>query len=135
MQALDTEIEAVDRELVDTEFDGKQGKALGLERTSPASREYLWFVLTDPAHLNQWFLPVTGELREGGSYAFDGNAEGDIVDCVEPGRFRSTWAYGGGPPTLVEVDLPDDGDGCRLHLLLSADAATIELFEPSGRGA
>lgn len=133
MQDLATEIEAVDRELVDTEFDGEPGKALGLERTYPASREHLWSVLTDAAHLNQWFLPVTGDLRDGGSFAFEGNAEGDVVECVEHERFRLTWAYGGGPPSLVDVDLVDDGDGCRMHLLHTADAATIDgLLERMG---
>lgn len=126
MQTLSEEIDAVDRELVDDEHDGKPGKALSLTRTFPASRDRLWTVLTEAGHLDNWFLPVAGDLQEGGSYAFEGNAGGDVVECVGNERFRVTWAYGGGPPSLVDVELEGDGDGCQVQLTHTVDA---EMFE------
>lgn len=135
-QNLAAEIEAVHRELTNNELNGRPGLGLCLSRTFPVSRNHLWSVLTEAGHLAKWFLPVKGDLRQGGSFAFEGNAEGKILECVRLKSFAATWAYGGGPPTLVEVELADDPHGCRLRLTHTADAemikALIEQIGPEG---
>jgi uncharacterized protein YndB with AHSA1/START domain len=66
-----------------------------LARRYPASEEVLWAALTDPDLLVRWFLPITGDLREGGRYELEGNAIGRILRCNRPRHLELTWEYAG----------------------------------------
>lgn len=52
--------------------DGQQ--VLTLSRTYPTDVDDLWNACTDAERIPQWFLPVSGDLRPGGSYELAGNA-------------------------------------------------------------
>lgn len=63
-------------------------------------------------------MPVSGELKVGGRYQLEGNAGGEILECVEPERLRVSWLYGPDPGfSEVEVRLtPESGERTVLEL-------------------
>ena len=42
--------------------------------------EEVWDALTDPDRIRRWMMPITGELKVGGSFQLEGNAGGEILD-------------------------------------------------------
>ncbi|TDU87797.1 activator of Hsp90 ATPase-like protein [Kribbella voronezhensis] len=79
-----------------------------LRRTYQAEVEDVWDALTDPDRIRRWFMPITGELKVGGSFQLEGNAGGEILECEPPDRFKVSF---GGPASLVEIRLsPGAGD-------------------------
>ena len=50
------------------------GHVVELSRSYEASVADLWDACTRPERIARWFLPVTGDLRPGGSYQLEGNA-------------------------------------------------------------
>lgn len=80
--------------------------------TDPAD---LWDVVTDPERIRRWFLPVSGDLRLGGRYQFEGNAGGTITRCDKPHAVGATWEFGG-QVSWVEVRIVPAGDRTRFEL-------------------
>lgn len=74
-----SQLEAIHREVGER----NEGDAVGvlLRRSYDATIEDVWSALTDPKRMERWFLPVSGELREGGNFQIEGNAGGDILEC------------------------------------------------------
>ena len=89
----------------------------------------VWDAVTDPARLDRWFAPVSGDLRAGGSFQVEGNAGGDVRECDPPRALTVTW---GGPESVVRLRLTPEGDtGTLLELEHSVPVA----FVGSGAGA
>jgi uncharacterized protein YndB with AHSA1/START domain len=85
-----------------------------LTRRYATTPDDLWSALTDPARIARWFMPVTGELTEGGHFDLEGNASGEVIECDAPRRFRVTF---GGPESIVQVTLAAVGaDATELTL-------------------
>lgn len=99
-----SQIEAADRALATREVDGREAKVLSLSQEFGTDVKDTWEALTDPARLARWFLPVTGELRLGGTYQLEGNAGGTVTACDPPHSFAATWEFGGGV-SWIEVEL------------------------------
>lgn len=101
------QLEAIEREV--GRQPGTAGEDIGvlLRRSYDAEVEDVWNALTDPDRMKRWFLPVSGELREGGSFQLEGNASGDILTCDPPKLLRVTF---GAPNSIVEVRLSPTGD-------------------------
>jgi uncharacterized protein YndB with AHSA1/START domain len=100
-----------------------------MRRTYRAEPEELWDALTDPERMKRWFLPVTGDLKVGGSFELQGNAGGEILECQPPQRFRVTF---GGPTSILEIRLtPAAGSSTDLEL----EHAMTEPPAPGGAGA
>jgi uncharacterized protein YndB with AHSA1/START domain len=121
-----TEINAIHREVMRTGAEGEIVTVL-LRRSYPANIEDVWDAITDPDRMKRWFMPVTGDLREGGTFQLEGNAGGQIRNCDRPRRLKVTF---GGETSLVEVRLAADGN----------DHTTLELehsvpLEMAGSGA
>ncbi|MDN5916072.1 MAG: SRPBCC family protein [Pseudonocardia sp.] len=112
---------------------GEQGDqvAVRLERTYRAGVEDVWDALTDPERLVRWFLPVTGDLRAGGRFATEGNADGEILACDRPSRLVLTW---GGPDSVVTVGLAT-GPGDDGTTVLTLEHAVPAAFLPDAGGA
>jgi uncharacterized protein YndB with AHSA1/START domain len=70
----------------------------------------LWDVVTTAERIPRWFLPISGELREGGRYQIEGNAGGTVERCTRPTGFTATWEYGG-EISWIEVRLTPEGAG------------------------
>jgi uncharacterized protein YndB with AHSA1/START domain len=89
----------------------------------------IWDAVTQPERIKRWFMPVSGELRVGGSFQLEGNAGGEILACEPPRLLRVTF---GGPTSLVEVRLTAQGEnGAMLEL---EHIVPIEMAQ-SGAGA
>ncbi len=88
--------------------DGGENVVVLARRTYRADPEDAWSALTDPSRIARWFMPISGDLRQGGSFQLEGNAGGDILECDRPNRFRVTF---GGETSFVEVRLAPAGDG------------------------
>lgn len=86
--------------------DGEEVVVL-VRRTYDSGVDDVWDALTDPDRMKRWFLPVSGDLRAGGSFQLEGNAGGDILRCEPPRLLRVTF---GSPDSLVELRLSPRGE-------------------------
>jgi uncharacterized protein YndB with AHSA1/START domain len=102
--------------------------AVRLERRYPSDVEDVWDALTDPARIARWFLPVSGDLRVGGRFATEGNADGEIRVCDRPSRLVLTW---GGPDSVVTLELTPDGPDATV-LALEHTVPSAFVPDPSG---
>lgn len=73
--------------------DGQVLHVVTLSQAYPTTIDDLWDACTSAERLPRWFLPVSGDLRVGGRYQFEGNAGGVIEDCDRPHRVSATWEY------------------------------------------
>jgi uncharacterized protein YndB with AHSA1/START domain len=109
------ELSAVHRETGRGRIPAGEGRTVVLRRGYDAPIEDVWDAITNPDRIPRWFLPVSGDLRLGGTYQFEGNAGGRILECEPPRRLRATWVFGVDPAEAdgseVEVLLAPEGDG------------------------
>ena len=126
-------IGAVSREVVARQHQDRPARAVVMRRGYATTVEDLWDALTNPERLPRWFLPVSGDLRLGGRYQFEGNAGGEVTACEPPRYLAATWEFGGGV-TWIAVRLTDDPIGARLEL---EHVAHVEgdLWDQFGPGA
>ncbi|MCC3764794.1 SRPBCC family protein [Glycomyces sp. TRM65418] len=123
----------VTREIRTGERDGTATKVLVARRSYRAARTDVWDALTNPERLPRWFLPVSGDLSEGGRYQFEGNAGGVVERCDAPESFAATWEFGG-QVSWIEVRLGDEGERTVLELVHEA-FVDPELWRQFGPGA
>lgn len=108
---------------------GGPGFSVLLHRDYDAPPDDVWDAITNPERIKRWFVPVRGDLRQGGNFQLQGNAGGDILRCEPPKLLRVTF---GGATSIVEVRLfPGDGDTTRLELEHNVPTDTA----PNGSGA
>jgi uncharacterized protein YndB with AHSA1/START domain len=69
-------------------------KTLVIRRALTAPVERVWSALTDPKQVSRWYLPLEGDLREGGYYVLVGNAVGEIRRCDPLRELALSWVYG-----------------------------------------
>jgi uncharacterized protein YndB with AHSA1/START domain len=110
-----TAADLVAREVRTGERDGATTRIAVATRSYTTDRDDLWEAVTDPERLPRWFLPVSGELRVGGRYRFEGNAGGTIEACDAPTSLAVTWEYGG-QVSWLRVTLTPAADGTTLEL-------------------
>jgi uncharacterized protein YndB with AHSA1/START domain len=109
-----------------------QARSVLMRRSYDAPIEDVWEACTDPNRMNRWFLQVTGDLREGGSYQLEGNASGEILRCEPPRLLAVTWVYPGHPASEVELRLsPGAGGDTVLEL---EHAIPVDDFPAEARG-
>ena len=123
----------VTREVRTDERDGEKVRVAVARRTYATDVDDLWDCLTNAERIPRWFLPVSGELVEGGTYQLEGNAGGTIEHCTAPESFAVTWEYGGMVSWLT-VSLTPTGDGTTLELVHTA-AVDPQMWEQFGPGA
>ncbi|MFI6290559.1 SRPBCC domain-containing protein [Nonomuraea sp. NPDC050790] len=78
-----------------------------MSRSYDAALDDVWDALTDPDRIKRWLMPISGDLRVGGTFQLEGNAGGEILECEPPARYKVSF---GGPDSLVEVRLSAAGD-------------------------
>ena len=128
-------IGAVDRRVYSIERDGVAAKVVEASRTYRADMEDVWDACTSAERLPRWFLPISGDLRPGGRFQFEGNAGGAIERCESPSLLAVTWEYGG-EISWVEVRLSGSQEGTVLQLTHTAqlDAERWKEFGPGAVG-
>jgi uncharacterized protein YndB with AHSA1/START domain len=100
-----------------------------LRRSYDTAAQDVWDAVTDPDRIKRWFLPVSGDLRVGGSFQLEGNAGGEILACEPPRLLRVTF---GDPNSIVELRLTAQGAGDTVLEL--EHTVPIEIAQ-SGAGA
>ena len=125
------------REVQNRQHQGKPAKVVIASRVYDTDVEDLWDALTNPERIPRWFLPISGDLRLGGRYQFQGNAGGAITACEPPRRLGATWEGPGGPPTWLELKLDTVDEGhARLTLEHTAHMdAGSDFWDRFGPGA
>lgn len=109
---LFSELDAIHRQVDVDAVDGDTVRVL-LRRRYPTDPADLWNALTDPERVVRWFLPLHGDLREGGSFQLEGNAGGDILTCTPPTLLRVTFGH---ETSVVVLRLAADGEDTVLEL-------------------
>jgi uncharacterized protein YndB with AHSA1/START domain len=131
------DLTAVTRETGPGKTPAGDGHIVRLRRTYPAEIAEVWDALTTAERINRWFLPISGDLRLGGRYQFEGNAGGEILACEPPRRLRVSWVMGEpGPDTFseVEVRLSEVAGGTEFELEHTATVPP-QMWDQFGPGA
>jgi uncharacterized protein YndB with AHSA1/START domain len=109
-------IAAVDRAVGSRTLPAGEARTVTISRVYETPPEDLWDACTNPERIARWFLPISGDLRPGGRYEFQGNASGTIERCEPPHSVDATWEYGG-EVSWVELRLtPEPGERTRFTL-------------------
>jgi uncharacterized protein YndB with AHSA1/START domain len=106
---------AMSRVVRNIERDGKPAKAVIASCVYDTDVSDLWDALTSRERIKRWFLPVSGDLKLGGRYQFEGNAGGTITECRPQQRIGATWEFGSNV-TWVTLTLTPEGRATRLEL-------------------
>jgi len=123
------QLKAIHREVGKRPSDSGEVVAVLLQRSYDASIEDVWDAVTNPERVKRWFMPLSGDLRVGGTFQLEGNAGGDILECEPPRRLMLTF---GGPTSLVELRLSPTGDS---ETLLELEHTVPIEMAGSGAGA
>ena len=110
---LAEQIGATSRQVEQQHSEAGEVVTVTLERRYPAEVTDVWQAITDPERVRRWFVPLTGDLRPGGNFQFEGHAGGDIMTCEPPRHLLVTF---GGESSIVDVLLSGDGEQTLLRL-------------------
>jgi uncharacterized protein YndB with AHSA1/START domain len=136
---IPAEIESVQRDVGTGRLGEDEAHVVRLRRTYDADIADVWNALTTPARISRWFLPVSGDLRLGGHYQFEGNAGGEILECDRPNHIKVTWGMGemagAGPASEVVVRLASIGDTATRVELEHTAIVPDEMWDQFGPGA
>ncbi|MGK5685196.1 SRPBCC family protein [Actinoplanes sp. URMC 104] len=130
---VSTQISAVRRELGTRTLEAGEARVSTISQVYDTDIDDLWDVVTNPERIPRWFLPIEGDLREGGHYQITGNASGTVSKCDRPRGFSATWEFGG-QVSWIEVRLTPEGEGTRFELEHVAHVAD-EWWDQFGPGA
>jgi uncharacterized protein YndB with AHSA1/START domain len=104
------QINAVRRQVGRRVLEAGEVRTVTISQTYDANLDDVWDACTNLERIPRWFLPISGELRLGGRYQFEGNAGGTIERCDPPHSFAATWEYGG-EVSWIEVRLSVEPNG------------------------
>lgn len=132
------QINAMHRQVRDTETPKGTGRSIIMRRTFDTDVHDVWEACTDAERIGRWFLPVTGELKLGGHYQLEGNAGGEVLRCEPPRLLRVSWTMGEpeeGELSEVEVRLTPDGEERTRFELEHVAIVAPTFWETYGPGA
>ena len=128
------QINAVRREVSGRTLEAGEARVVTVTRSYPAGLADVWDACTNPERIPRWFLPVRGDLREGGRYQLEGNAGGTITRCDPPHGFDATWEMNG-DVSWIELRLAGEGSDRTLFRLDHIAHVTDERWAQFGPGA
>jgi uncharacterized protein YndB with AHSA1/START domain len=134
---VDSMIDAMGREVEFRDHDGSPARVVRLVRSYDTDIDDLWDAVTSGERIARWFLPITGDLRPGGSFQLEGNAGGTIQACEAPRYFAITWSMRGAT-SWVRVKLAaqsDDATKLELEHIAPADEMAQGFWDQFGPGA
>ncbi|WP_045742903.1 SRPBCC family protein [Actinoplanes rectilineatus] len=127
------QISDVRRTLGDRTLEAGEARVLTISQSYDTDVDDMWEVVTDADRIARWFLPVTGDLKEGGRFQFEGNAGGTITGCDRPRSYAATWEFGD-QTSWVEVHLTPEGPD-RTRFTLRHTAPVDDHWEQFGPAA
>ncbi|MEU5877083.1 SRPBCC family protein [Spirillospora sp. NPDC047279] len=128
------QINAVRRSIGSRVLEAGEARTLTISQAYEADLDDVWDACTNIERIPRWFLPVSGELRLGGRYQFEGQAGGTIERCDPPKSFAATWEYGG-QTSWIEVRLTPEEDGRTRFELEHIAHVDDQMWEQYGPGA
>lgn len=114
-------------ELIHETLPAGQARTAVFRRTYDASIEDVWDACTDPERLARWYVPVTGDLRLGGTISQAMMGSGVITECEAPQRLVLSLE-GGVDQITLELESRPDG---QTNLVLQ-HATTLDTHEIQG---
>ena len=108
---LANQIDTIQREVGTRSTETGDVVSVLLRREYAAAIGDVWDAITDPERVKRWFMPVSGDFREGGDFQLEGNAGGRILRCDPPRLLRTTF---GDESSLVELRLAADADDATI---------------------
>jgi uncharacterized protein YndB with AHSA1/START domain len=108
-------LSAVARSIGSRTLAAGEARVLTISRVYDTDVEDLWDACTTAERISRWLMPVTGELKLGGHYQLEGNANGTVESCDRPNSFAATWEYGG-EVSWIEVTFTPADSGARLQV-------------------
>ena len=81
------QINSVQRVVGSAVLDAGEAHVVTISQNYDATIDDVWDACTNPDRIPRWFLPISGELRVGGQYQFEGNAGGTVERCDAPNSF------------------------------------------------
>jgi uncharacterized protein YndB with AHSA1/START domain len=131
---VDHQITAVQRNVGTRTIDTGEAHVVTVSQSYDTDPADLWDAVTNIERIPRWFLPIAGEMKVGGSYQLEGQANGTILTCDPPKNFTATWEYGG-KVSWIDVSISSEGpDRARLvleHIVGEDD----EIWREFGPGA
>jgi uncharacterized protein YndB with AHSA1/START domain len=105
-----------------------EARVAAFTRIYDAPIDDVWAACTEPDRLRRWYVPVTGDLRLGGTFQQAGMGSGEIVRCEPPRRLTLSLGRG-----ADEIDLrltPGERGATVLEL---EHATTLDEHEIGGQ--
>jgi uncharacterized protein YndB with AHSA1/START domain len=130
------ETSTVRRTVGDRTLEAGQARVQTISQVYATDVDDLWEAVTTPERIARWFLPVSGELVEGGKYSLEGNASGTVTKCDRPRFFAATWEFNG-QVSWIEVRLtaePEGGSRFELEHVAHVDDEFWEQYGPGATG-
>jgi uncharacterized protein YndB with AHSA1/START domain len=128
------EISSIRRQVGSRTLEAGEARTVTITRTYNAELEDVWDACTNPERIPRWFLPVSGDLREGGHYQLEGQAGGTIQSCNAPHGFSATWEFGG-DVSWIELHLSAEPNGQTRFVLEHIAHVDDERWTQYGPGA
>ena len=127
------QINAVRRVVGSRVLEAGEARVVTIGQSYPTDADDLWDACTNIERIPRWFLPISGELRVGGHYRLEGNANGTILSCDPPRGYTATWEYGGNV-SWIDVRIGSEGPE-RARFELDHIAHVGDHWEQFGPGA
>ncbi|WP_067500477.1 SRPBCC family protein [Actinoplanes sp. TFC3] len=130
----DEQVRAVRRTVASRLVEAGEARVATISQVYDTDLEDLWDAVTTAERIPRWFLPISGDLKQGGHYQFEGNAGGTITRCDAPTSFEATWEYNN-EVSWVTVRLSSEGAGRTRFELEHVAHVSAELWEQYGPSA
>lgn len=123
-------VDLTERELGQRKIAGGDARSAIMRRVYPAPIDDVWAALTEPDRVNRYFLPLSGDLKEGGHYVVEMNTDGEVLKCDKPNLLRLSWNVEGAVADEVEIRLKKVKGGTQLELEHSSVRDTFVSSDP-----
>jgi uncharacterized protein YndB with AHSA1/START domain len=110
------QINAVRRNVGARTLEAGEARVVTISQAYDTGASDLWDACTNIERIPRWFLPITGDLRVGGRYQLEGNANGTILTCDPPREFTATWECGGDVSWIELRVISEGSDRSRFEL-------------------
>jgi uncharacterized protein YndB with AHSA1/START domain len=132
---VDQQIAAVGRTVGDRVIEAGEMRIITVSQSYDTDPDDLWDAVTNAERIPRWFLPITGDLKPGGSYQLEAQAGGTVLTCDPPENFTATWEFAGNV-SWIDVRVTGEGGGrSRLVLEHIIPVADDEMWGQFGPGA